>query len=446
MNRSGDEFLMKVLAATATVTAAEADRLAQWWRRDRAAGEALAAFLIRHQVLAPNALAMLDLMERGYLHFSDGLHLLRDPEQAPARPAPAAAVPAPAPALADTVASTPVVAVVPLGDAAPTVATDAAHRRPAEGLRIGATLGKCLLTEVLGQGGGGTVYRALHQGLNIPVAVKVFPHGPGGELPIAARQLRHEARLLAQLNHPNVVRILDFADDPQGTYLVMEFVEGLTLADLIRQGGRVEQRRALAVVRQVAEALAAAHRLGIVHRDVKPANVLLTREGTAKLADLGLALVVGTEDDRQIVGTALYMAPEQSTGAVPLDHRADQYALGATWYHAVTGQPPFNGETPLAVLVQHASAPPVPPHQLLPHLHPAVSALILRLLAKAPADRFATYADLIAALDQVGRQLTSGGDTPTPALPPPDGSSQRRRLSFLRNVLDGLTRKGGARQ
>src|SRR4029079_18614222 len=153
-----------------------------------------------------------------------------------------------------------------------------------------STLGKCLLTARIGQGGAGVVYRAEHQTLHIDVAVKVL-HADSAD-PTVRKGLRKEARLLAKLNHPNVVRLWDFDESSVPPYLVMEFVDGVTLADLITVEGSVPSERALGLVEQVAQALAAAQTLGIIHRDVKPANVLVAPDGTAKLTDLGLALMI----------------------------------------------------------------------------------------------------------------------------------------------------------
>jgi hypothetical protein len=165
----------------------------------------------------------------------------------------------------------------------------ASHER-ADGrtLEIGSVLGKCLLTELVGQGASGVVYRALHKTLNIPVAVKVLQIEGGGVDPAVVLQFRAEARLLARLSHPNIVRVLDFEDDVRFPYLVLEYVEGLSLAELISQSGRVRTDRAVRVIVQICEGLSAARKLGVVHRDVKPANILLGKEGSAKLADLGL--------------------------------------------------------------------------------------------------------------------------------------------------------------
>jgi serine/threonine protein kinase len=262
--------------------------------------------------------------------------------------------------------------------------------------QVGDVLGKCLLIERVGHGSAGVVFRARHQSLNIPVAVKVLH--VTDDIGVH-RQLRSEAQLLARLNHPHVVRVWDFEDDPCQPFLVMEFVEGPGLSDVLREQGRIPPERALQLVRQIADGLAAAQRLGIVHRDVKPGNILLTKDGAAKLADLGLAVLVEHERGKAaggLAGTAAYMPPEQASGAI--DHRSDIYSLGATYYYMVTGQVPFQGTTRAEVIRKHATETPISPRELVPHLPEAVSAVILKMMAKDPAERYQTYDELLAVL------------------------------------------------
>lgn len=274
---------------------------------------------------------------------------------------------------------------------------------------VGDRLGKCLLTEALGRGGSCAVFRALHQGLNIAVAVKVL-QPEGGEFPRRAyEQLRSEARLLAQLNHPHIVRALDFEDDPALPYLVLEIVEGPSLSDVIMQSGRLSFERACQVIGDIVEALAALWVLGAVHRDVKPGNILLTRAGAARLADLGTAVLLPDPEtttvanvetlDEEVAGTAAYLAPEQFLAPATVDHRADVYALGATFYEAVTGRLPFEGRSRAELLMKHAREQPAPPHQLVPELGAKVSEIILTMMAKDPDDRYQSAPELREALD-----------------------------------------------
>jgi serine/threonine protein kinase len=287
---------------------------------------------------------------------------------------------------------------------------------------------------VLGKGGHGVVYAALHQSLNIPVAVKVLvsEHGPD---PSIRTKLRHEARALARLNHSNIIRVLDF-DDGEPPYVVMEYVEGPSLADLITQTGGIRVDRARDIFVQVCRGLEAAWGEGIVHRDIKPGNILLTRNGTAKLADLGLALTDRDQNSPPAaggspVGTCAYMAPEQARMANAVDFKADIYALGVTFYHAVTGQHPFPAKNAREALLKHATMAAVPPHEVAPQLvDAATSAVIMRMMAKTPEERHHSYEELIYELTVCG-QASPVGETPRSATSTPPSSVGVPRQSGL---------------
>ncbi|VTS06028.1 serine/threonine-protein kinase [Tuwongella immobilis] len=274
-------------------------------------------------------------------------------------------------------------------------------------IETGQLLGKCLLTEKIGQGGTGIVFRAVHQSLNISVAVKVLSSAMDHTEQTQIRQFRSEARLLAQLNHPHIVRVWDFEETPACTFLVLEYVEGLSLAELIQQSGRLRLDRAVETILQIVDGLSAALRMGIVHRDIKPANILLTRDGVAKLADLGLAVLVSEGDSDQgvvsnsgdrMAGTIAYMAPEQAVSGSQIDHRADIYALGCTFYHVLTGVLPFEGRSRIEVLYKHSRETARPAHELVSELRPEVSAVLSRMMAKDPKDRYQSYTELRLAL------------------------------------------------
>jgi len=340
---------------------------------------------------------------------------------------------------------------------------------------VGDLLGKCLLIERLGRGGTCTVFRALHQTLNVAVAVKVLLLDAGDAHRRAHDQLRTEARLLAQLTHPHIVRVLDFEDDPVLPFLVLECIEGPCLSELIQQSGRLSLERACAIIGETADALAALWQLGAVHRDVKPGNILLARDGVARLADFGQAVLIeeqeiadpdapAPESPREdISGTAGYLAPEQFLNPASVDHRADLYSLGATFYHAVTGRMPFTGKSRLEVMMKHAQEEPVPPHEVVAGLSPAVSEVILTLMAKKPEDRYQEAAELLEALHdltrpeavEVGpeeesmapaeaplprrsfwRSLLSAGDaTPAPATPLRTRKPNEEWLQYVRHTL-----------
>jgi hypothetical protein len=281
--------------------------------------------------------------------------------------------------------------------------------RPEDSIpRVGGTLGRCLLVEQLGQGGVGLVFRAFHQGLGIPVAVKVLRRDHLDDSPEAYAQLRNEARLLAMIDHPNVVRVLDFEDCPHHPYAVLECVEGPSLAELIQQSSSIRPMRALEIIRQTAEALAEACRHGIVHRDLKPGNILLTREGQVKLADLGLAIkkVDPAKSETgnstvDVVGTVAYMAPEQFLSPGKVNLRSDIYALGATLYHCLTGTVPFTGPSVMAVTMKHLNETPIPPHERFPEIPKNISALVGKMMEKDQSKRFQNYPELISAIDAI---------------------------------------------
>jgi serine/threonine protein kinase len=273
--------------------------------------------------------------------------------------------------------------------------------------RVGSVLGNYELLSRLGQGTTSVVFEGRHRKLQIPVAVKILNRDALANSPQLLRLLVSEATLLARLNHPNVVRLWDLDDEGPFPYLVMEFVRGTTLAELIDQKGPVPVPYAIAIVRQAVEGLAEGHKVGIVHRDVKPGNLLIGQDGVVKVADLGLAVVIGDRFSRSAAGhhkssspagTAAYLAPEQALDPAKVDFRADVYALGATLYHALTGRLPFEGRSPMEVIQKHLQEVPVPPQQFIPELAEEISHLILRMLAKEPSERFTTYDDLRVAL------------------------------------------------
>ncbi len=279
-------------------------------------------------------------------------------------------------------------------------------------LQPGSQIGKYLLIECIGKGGAGVVYRALHTKLKTPVAVKFLrPEVLAGD-PDALGRFTHEAQLLAQLIHPNVVRVLDYEDEPTRPYVVMEYVDGLSAADLLKQCGRVAPERATGITLDVIDGLDAARKIGVVHRDVKPGNVLLPREGPSKLVDLGLAVVARSDtsggvpspsQSAPVEGTVGYMPPEQALGST-VDHRSDQYSLGCTLYHLVTGQLPFAGRSVPEVIMAHLRKPPTPPHEVAPGIPPALSRVILTMLEKSASDRYQDYATLRAELLRVFHQ------------------------------------------
>ncbi len=274
---------------------------------------------------------------------------------------------------------------------------------PCHAVAVGSTLGRCQLTGILGRGASATVYRALHRGLRIPVAVKVPNSEAGGFHPDCLEELRCEAELLAACTHPNIVRVYDLDDNPELPYLVLECIDGPNLKEVLRQERSLPAERALDLVLPVLDALEAIWSAGIIHRDVKPGNILLGNDGTVKLADFGQAvrLIDGKPDPARstvVTGTPAYLAPEQFLTPGDIDHRADIYALGTTLYEMVTGRLPFPGRSRLDVLLKHVMEAPQPPDVRAPGLDAALSDVILVMMAKDAADRYADADVLRAAL------------------------------------------------
>jgi eukaryotic-like serine/threonine-protein kinase len=333
---------------------------------------------------------------------------------------------------------------ITLNAATPKVAQSADPNAKPIVLQAGATLGKCLLTSQIGKGGYGVVFAALHQTLGIPVAVKVLLSGSDVPDPEHVRQLRMEAQLLARINHPNIIRVLDFDDAPL-PYVILEHVEGPSLANLIATTGSIWCQRACGIFAQVSLGLKAAWDAGIVHRDIKPGNILLTKTGDAKIADLGLAMSpfhsTLKSNSNSPIGTCAYMAPEQARTSHDVDFRADIYSLGATFYHAVTGQLPFTARSAREMLLMHQNEKPISACVRAPQLVDAgTSATIDRMMEKDPARRFDSYDELYDALNQLAnrnssvsdvdleqavRELESGSDTLT----------ETRKRSLLRRIF-----------
>jgi hypothetical protein len=287
----------------------------------------------------------------------------------------------------------------------PRPASQSTERRnaPLQSL-VGKRLGKYQITSQLGRGASGTVFLAHHTMLNIPVALKFLDPALASYHPELLQRFMHEARSAARINHPNIVRILDCDQIDGLNLIVMEYVDGISLSELININGHVPEDRALVMTRSVAEGLEAALEAGIIHRDIKPANIMVTKSKQVKLADMGLAKRVDAGADLSDtqpntgMGTPHYFAPEQASDASSVDHRSDIYALGATLFHMLTGRLPYEGRN-LQELVRMHQMEPIPMAcTLRPDVSEEASHLITRMMAKNPADRFATYADLINAV------------------------------------------------
>jgi serine/threonine-protein kinase len=244
------------------------------------------------------------------------------------------------------------------------------------------------LRELLGRGAMGEVWRAVDRLLGRPVAVKLMR---AQDDEAEAERFRLEARTTASLSHPNIVGAYDFGSHLGQLYLVMEFVDGHSLAQERRLRGVLDWPEAIALAAQAAGGLAAAHRRGVIHRDVKPANLMVTADRTVKITDFGIARFAGQAASAltatgKILGTADYLAPERVQGR-PAEPASDVYSLGCVLYELLTGRPPFSGATALDVVQQHVGAAPPPPVRLRTGLPRPLSAYVLHMLAKDPADR-----------------------------------------------------------
>jgi serine/threonine-protein kinase len=298
---------------------------------------------------------------------------------------------------------------------------------------IGHSLGEYMLRSVLGVGGMAAVYRALDRRLEREVAVKVLPASWVADADYVQR-FREEAKRVAALHHPHIVPIYAFGEERGHLYHVMPVLLG-SLRDRLQQEGRLAPDEAVRLVQQIASALGAAHALGLVHRDVKPENILLDAEGNALLTDFGIARPLSAL--RQVgvartlartgmpVGTPEYMAPEQLRDS-PLDQRVDVYALGAVLYELLTGTPPHEAASPFEVAALALSAPILPPSQRNPEVWPALEQVMLMALAREPATRYPDMQSFSAALELALRRRDALGTAAAAAMPPP--SMTRPRL------------------
>jgi hypothetical protein len=250
--------------------------------------------------------------------------------------------------------------------------------------------GRYRIDKELGRGGMGVVYRALDLVLEREVALKQLPHRLGSS-PELVRRFRQEARLLAQLMHPSIVQVHDLIEERGQIWIALELVGGGTLADAMRRrGGALEWREAVRLAAQISDGLAFAHTRGVIHRDVKPINVLLSDSDppAAKLADFGLARWIESSEHTQhgaLLGSARYMSPEQAAGRAA-DERSDLYSLGVTLFEMLCGRAPYEGEV-AAILAQHLSGTPPRVSELRPELPPELDALVMSMISRAPEER-----------------------------------------------------------
>ncbi len=270
----------------------------------------------------------------------------------------------------------------------------------------GLRIGKYKMLERLGMGGVGSVYLCEHLWMRRAVAVKVLPAHKAEQHPALLARFYREANVVATLDHPNIVRAHDVDQEGGYHFLVMEYVDGTNLRDLVKKFGPLDIVRACHCIRQAAAALDQLHRAALVHRDIKPANILLDRQGAVKILDLGLARVFGDDaeaitrkhDNQAVLGTADYLAPEQARDSHEVDIRADLYSLGATFYYLLTGRPPFADGTLGQKLMWHQTREPESVRSLRPEVPEGLEGILRRMMAKRPEDRYQTPAEVVEAL------------------------------------------------
>jgi len=290
--------------------------------------------------------------------------------------------------------------------------------------------GRYELGDVLGRGGMAEVRRGTDTRLGRDIAVKVLRADRARDPAFQAR-FRREAQSAASLDAPNVVAVYDTGEDEHGVpYIVMEHVEGRTLRDVLGTEGRLLPQRALEVAVDICSALEMAHRAGIVHRDIKPANVMLTSQGEVKVMDFGIArAAAGSESTmtqtESVIGTAAYLSPEQARGE-HVDARSDLYSTGCLLYELLTGNPPFVGDSPVAVAYQHVREDPVPPSRYVEGLSPDIDTVVLTAMAKNPAHR---YADADAMREDL---LRAAAGEPVEAVLRDDAAEEWSPLPLLR--------------
>jgi eukaryotic-like serine/threonine-protein kinase len=280
--------------------------------------------------------------------------------------------------------------------------------------------GRYELDGVVGRGGMAEVYRARDIRLDRIVAIKTLRADLARDQIFQAR-FRREAQSAASLNHPAIVAVYDTGEDTASgvpvPYIVMEFVDGRTVRDLLQDGHRLLPERSLEIIDGVLRALDYSHQAGIVHRDIKPGNVMVTRNGDVKVMDFGIARAMSDAQatmtqTAQVIGTAQYLSPEQARGE-RVDSRSDLYSTGCLLYELLTGRPPFTGDSPVAIAYQHVRENPIPPSRVDPDVPAWADAIVLKAMAKSPADRYQTAADMRADLQRAASGLPVAAAPPT---------------------------------
>ncbi len=313
---------------------------------------------------------------------------------------------------------------------------------------IGSVLGKYRIEAELSHGGMGEVYFGRHVVLERRVAIKILRSEMTTSADLVTRFI-NEAKAASAIRHPSIIEVFDFGYTDEGqAYLVMELLEGETLSARLTSRGRLPEGEAVKIIRSIAGALSAAHAKGIIHRDLKPDNVFLIPDPDlgerAKVLDFGIAKLADHASQLHtqtgaLMGTPLYMAPEQARSAGLIDHRADLYSLGCILYELLTGRPPLVAEGTGEIIALHMFTEPEPPRSLVPDLSPALDSIVMRLLAKEAADRFASAAELSDALSVAVGTVPATTIRPAAAAPSLIKATRRRRTASLPLVAAGIT-------
>ncbi len=302
---------------------------------------------------------------------------------------------------------------------------------------IGEVLGKYKLISELGKGTTATVYKASHKYLNVDVALKVLSPQLISENESIRDRFIEEAMNHAQLVHNNLVRIIDVEKEEKFTYIVMEFVDGDTLDKILKEKGTIPPLKAIKIILEVCKALNHAFSQHMIHRDIKPGNIIITKDSQVKLTDFGLAKRVHEPDKYdsntgEIFGTPYYMPPEQFIDSQSVDHRSDLYSLGATFYHLVTGKIPFETNSLKEIFNMHVNSTPIPPYHVNQEVTHELSDVIMKLLEKSLNERYQDYNSLTRDLERIEYNYKLNDTIPTEDIPEPNSdSSEPNRIQKL---------------
>src|SRR5579859_6869760 len=300
------------------------------------------------------------------------------------------------------------------------------------------------IQDPIGRGGMATIYRGRDLRTDRIVAIKILREVYSTD-PKFVTRFQREAKAASSLQHPNIVQVYDYGQSDGNYFIVMEYIEGTDLRRYLRSRGMLAVDRVIIIAHDIALGLGAAHRRQIVHRDVKPQNVLVGRDGSIKLTDFGIASVYKDINDERLtttgmtLGTVQYYAPEQAQGEI-VSPAADVYALGIVMYEMLTGRPPFDGDTPVAVAMQHIQDVPTPPSELNPTIPPALEEIILRCLEKAPEMRYRNGSSLARALELLG-DAEMDEALPTTVTPGPQTATSVQNYS---TYVGGTSRPSGS--